>query len=117
MKIEQDQYDVYAKHVIRQVGEPLFLDGFAGLCNLCSTFFKYPTKTFANAFFSQIAHNSDDSENSIYSSKDGVDDCQTLTVDNSLKSDDPMNTGAGHDISHNQDKTPSVDDETSSSID
>jgi hypothetical protein len=117
MKIEQDQYEVYDEHVIIKVGRALFWDGNEGLCNLWSTFFKYPTKTFVNAFCSQIAHNSDDSENSIYSSKDGVDDSQTLIGVNSLKSDDSMNTGAGHNISLNQDKTPSVEDETSSSSD
>ncbi len=94
--------------MIKQVGQPLFWDGNEGLMNLWRIFFKYPTKTFVNAFSSQIAHNSDDSENSIYSSKDGVDDNQTLIGVNSLKSDDPMNTGSGNDISHNQDKTPSV---------
>jgi hypothetical protein len=51
------------------------------------------------------------------SSNDGVDDSQTLIGVNSLNSDDQINTGAGHDISHNKDKRPSVEDDKSSSSD
>jgi hypothetical protein len=47
---------------------------------------------------------SDDSENSMNSSKDVVDDSQTLIGVNSLNFDDQINTGDGHDISHNKDK-------------
>jgi hypothetical protein len=44
-----------------------------------------------------------------------VDDSQTLIGVNSLNSDDQINTGAGHDISHNKVKRPSVEDDKSSS--
>ncbi len=67
-KIEQDQYKLFDKHETKNVGEILFWDGDEGLCNLWSTFFKYPTKTFLKAFSSQIADGSNDSENSIHSS-------------------------------------------------
>ncbi len=79
------------------------------------TFFKYPTKKFLKAFSFQIANGSDDCENSINSSNDGVDDSQPLIGVNSFNSEDQINTGAGHDISHNKDKRPSVEDDTSSS--
>jgi hypothetical protein len=46
---------------------------------------------------------------------DGVDDSQPLIGVNSLISDDQINAGAGHDISHNKDKRPSVEDDKSSS--
>jgi hypothetical protein len=46
-----------------------------------------------------------------------VDDSQTLIGVNSLNSDDQINTGAGHDISHNKDKRLSVEDDKSSSSD
>ncbi len=116
-KFQQEQYKFFDKNETFKGSEDLFWDGDEGLGNLWSTFFKYPTKTYLNAFCSHIVHNSYDSENSIYSSQDGVDDSQTLIGVNSLKSDDPINTGAGHDISHNQDKRPSVEDENSSSSD
>ncbi len=116
-KIQQDQYDVFDKHETFKVSEVLFWDGDEGLCNLWSTFFKYPTKTFLKAFCSQIADGSNDSENSIISFKDGVDDSQTLIGVNSLNSEDPINIGAGHDISHIKDKRPSVEDEKISSSD
>jgi hypothetical protein len=92
-------------------------DGDEGLYNLWSTFFKYPTKTLLKAFRSQIADGSNDCENSINSSNDGVDNSQPLIGVNSLISDDQINTGAGHDISHNKDKRPSVEDDKSSSSD
>ena len=69
------------------------------------------------SFCSQIANGSNDRENSINSSNDGVDDSQPLIGVNSLISDDQINTGAGHDISHNKDKRPSVEDDKSSSSD
>ncbi len=93
------------------------MDGDEGLCNLWSTFFKYPTKKFLKAFCSQIAYGSDDHENSINSSNDGVDDSQPLIGVNSFNSNDQINTGAGHFISHNKDKRPSVEDDKSSSSD
>jgi hypothetical protein len=46
-----------------------------------------------------------------------VDDSQPLIGVNSLISNDQINTGAGHDISHNKDKRPSVEDDNSSSSD
>jgi hypothetical protein len=46
-----------------------------------------------------------------------VDDSQTLIGVNSLNSDDQINTCAGHDISHDKDKRPSVEDDKSSSSD
>ncbi len=107
----------FDKHETFKVSKGLDWDGAEGLCNLWSTFFKYPTKTFLKAFCSQIADGSNDSENSINSSKDGVDDSQTLIGVNSLNSNDQISTGAGHDISHNKDKIPSVEDEKSSSSD
>jgi hypothetical protein len=116
-KIEQDQYKVFDKHETFNIGEVLFWDDDEGLCNLWSTFFKYPTKTFLKAFCSQISDGSNDCENSINSSKDTVDDSQTLIGVNSLDFDDQINTGAGHDISHNKDKRPSVEDDKSSSSD
>ncbi len=116
-KIEKDQYKVFDKHVTFNVGEILFWDGDKGLCNLWSTFFKYPTKTFLITFCSQISDGSDDYKNSINSSKDGVDDSQTLIGINCLNSDDQINTGAGHDISHNKDKRTSVENDKSSSND
>ncbi len=116
-KIEQDHYKVYHKHETFNVGAVLFLDGNEGLCNLWSTFFKYPTKTFLKAFCSQISNGSNHCENSINSSKDGVDDSQTLIGVNSLDSNDQINTGAGHDISHNKDQRLSVEDNKSSSSD
>jgi hypothetical protein len=116
-KIEQNQYKVFDKHETFNIGKVLFWDGNEGLCNLWSTFFKYPTKTFLKAFCSQISDGSNDCENSINSSKDGVDDSQTLMGVKSLNSDDQINTGAGHDISHNKDKRPFVEDDKSSSSD
>jgi hypothetical protein len=44
-----------------------------------------------------------------------VDNSQPLIGVNSLVSDDQINTGAGHDISHNKDKRPSIEDDKSSS--
>ncbi len=44
-----------------------------------------------------------------------MDDSQPLIGVNSLISDDQINTGAGHDMSHNKDKRPSVEDDKSSS--
>jgi hypothetical protein len=116
-KIEQDQYELFDKHETKSVDEVLFWDGNEGLCNLWSTFFKYPTKTFLKAFGSQIANGSDDSENSIHSSNDGVDDSQSLISVKSVNFDNQINTDAGHDISHNQDKRPFVEDDKSSSTD
>ncbi len=116
-KIEQDQYTFFDKHETKNVGEVLFWDGDEGLCNLWSTFFKYPTETFLNAFCSQIANGSNDSENSIHSSNDGVDDSQSVISVKSVNFDNQINTGAGHDISHNQDKRPFVEDDKSSSTD
>ncbi len=95
------------QHERFKVSKGLIWDGDEGLCNLCNTFFKYPTKTFLKAFCSQIADGNNDCENSINSSNDGVDDIQPLIGVNSLNSDDQINTGAGHDISHNKDKRPS----------
>ncbi len=46
-----------------------------------------------------------------------MDDSQPLIGVNSLISNDQINTGAGHDISHNKDKRPSVEDDKSSSSD
>ncbi len=46
-----------------------------------------------------------------------MDDSQPLISVNSFNSDDQINTGAGHDISHNKDKRPSVEDDKSSSSD
>jgi hypothetical protein len=46
-----------------------------------------------------------------------VDDSQTLISVKSLNSYDQINTGAGHDISHNQDKRPFVEDDKSSLTD
>jgi hypothetical protein len=46
-----------------------------------------------------------------------VDDSQSLIGVNSLISNDQINTGAGHDISHNKDKRPSIEDDKSSSSD
>jgi hypothetical protein len=46
-----------------------------------------------------------------------VNDSQTLIGVNSLNSNDQINTGAGHGISHNKDKRPSVEDDKSSSSD
>ena len=76
-----------------------------------------PPRHFSRHFCSQIADSSDDCENSINSSNDGVDDSQPLIGVNSLISNDQINTGAGHDISHNKDKRPSVEDDKSSSSD
>jgi hypothetical protein len=42
-KIEQDQYKVFDEHETFKVGKGLDWDGDEGLCNLWSTFFKYPT--------------------------------------------------------------------------
>ncbi len=116
-KIEQDQYEVFDKRETFKVSKGLDWDGNEGLRNLWSTFFEYPTKIFLKAFCSQIANGSDDSENSINSSNDGVDDSQSLISVKSLNFDDQINTGAGHDISHNQDKRPFVEDDKSSSTD
>jgi hypothetical protein len=115
--IEQDQYKLFDKHETKNVSEVLFWDGNEGLRNLLSTFFKYPTKTFLKTFGSQIADGSNDSENSIHSSNDGVDDSQSLISVKSVNFDDQIKTGAGHDISHNQDKRPFVEDDKSSSTD
>ena len=46
-----------------------------------------------------------------------MNNSQPLIGVNSLISDDQINTGAGHDISHNKDKRPSVEDDKSSSSD
>ncbi len=46
-----------------------------------------------------------------------MDDSQPLIGVNSLISNDQINTGAGHDISHKKDKRPSVEDDKSSSSD
>ena len=46
-----------------------------------------------------------------------MDDSQPLIRFNSLNSNDQINTGAGHDISHNKDKRPSVEDDKSRSSD
>jgi hypothetical protein len=46
-----------------------------------------------------------------------VDNSQTLIGVNSLNPNDQINTGAGHDISHNKDKRPSVEDDKCSSGD
>jgi hypothetical protein len=116
-KIQQDQYEIFHQHETFNVSEGLFWDGDEGLCKLWSTFFKYPTKKFLRAFFSQIANGSDDCENSINSSNDGVNDSQPLISVNSFNADDQINAGAGHDISHNKDKRPSVEDDKSSSSD
>ncbi len=116
-RIQQEQYKVFDKHETFKVSEDLIWDCDEGLCNLWSTFFKYPTKTFLKVFSSQISDGSDDCENSINSSNDGVDDSQTLIGVNSLDSDDQIITGAGHDISHHKDKRPSVEDDKSSSSD
>ncbi len=116
-KIKQDQYNFFDQHETFNVGEVFFWDGDEGLCNLWSTFFKYPTKNYLKTFCSQIANGSNDCENSINSSNDGVDDSQPLISVNSFNSDDQINTGAGHDISHNKDKRPSVEDDKSSSSD
>jgi hypothetical protein len=116
-KIQQEQYNIFDRHETFKVSEDLIWDGNEGLCNLWSTFFKYPTKTFLKAFCSWIVNGSDDCENSINSSNDGVDGSQTLIGVNSHNSDDQINTDAVHDISHNKDKRPSVEDDKSSSSD
>ncbi len=103
-KIQQDQYKIFDQHETFKVSKGLFWDGDEGLCNLWSTFFKYPNKKFLKALRSQIADGSNDCENSINSSNDGVDDSQPLIGVNSLISDDQIITGAGHDMSHNKDK-------------
>ncbi len=116
-KIQQEQCEIFDQHETFKVSKGLVWDGDEGLCNLWNTFFKYPTKTFIKACCSQIANGSDDCENSIHSSNHGVDDSQPLIGVNSLHSNDQINTGAGHDISHNKDKRPSVEDDKSSSSD
>ncbi len=117
-KIQQEQYKIFDQHETFKVSKGLVWDGDEGLCNLWSTFFKYATKTFLKAICSQIANGSNDCENSINSFNDGVDDSQPLIGVNSLNSNDQqINTGAGHDISHNKDKRPSVEDDKSSSSD
>jgi hypothetical protein len=116
-KIQQDQYKLFDQHETLNVSKVLFWDGNEGLCNLWSTFLKYPTKKFLKAFRFQIADGSNDRENSINSSNDGEDDSQPLIGVNSFNPDDQINTGAGHDISHNKDTRPSVEDDKSSSSD
>ncbi len=61
-KIQQDQYKIFDQHETFNVSKGLFWDGGEGLCNLWSTFFKYPTKKFLKAFCSQIANGSNDCE-------------------------------------------------------
>ncbi len=107
----------FDQHETFKVSKGLVWDGDEDLCNLWSTFFKYPTQKFLKAFCSQIADGSNDCEKSINSSNDGVDDSQPLIGVNRFNSDDQINTGAGHDISHNTDKRPSVEDDKSSSSD
>ncbi len=46
-----------------------------------------------------------------------MDDSQPLIGVNSLISNDQINIGAGHDISHNKDKRPSVEGDKNSSSD
>jgi hypothetical protein len=46
-----------------------------------------------------------------------MDDSQSLISVKSVNFDDQINTGAGHDISHNQDKIPFIEDDKSSSTD
>ncbi len=94
---------IFDQHETFKVSKGLVWDGNEGLCNLWSTFLNYLTKTCLKAFCSQIADGSDDCENSMNSSNDGVDDSQPLIGVNSLSSDDQINTGAGHDISHTTD--------------
>jgi hypothetical protein len=115
-KIEQDQYKLFDEHETEKVSKVLFWDCDEGLCNLWSTFFKYPTKTFLKAFCSQIANGSNDCENSIHSSNDGVDYSQCLISVKSVNFDDQINTGAGYDISHNQDKRPFVEDDKAAQL-
>jgi hypothetical protein len=116
-KIQQDQYKIFDQHETFNISKVLFWDGNESLCNLWSTFLKYPTKKFLKTFCSQIADGSNDLKNSINSYNDGVDDSQPLIGVNSFNSDDQINTGAGRDISHNKDKRPSVEDDKSSSSD
>jgi hypothetical protein len=79
--------------------------------------FSIPPRNFSRHFVLRLPMVAMICENSINSSNDGVDDSQHLIGVNSFDSDDQINTGAGHDISHNKDKRPSVEDDKSSSSD